>query len=108
MSVTTATPALAFRVGALALPSAAPTAIAAASATTPTASTQRETLTYPSSFVVSPIGRILARIFDDPEVERLVRGGVRVVLALVHEDAARLRALVAGDDPAALEHVDQP
>src|SRR4051812_28991108 len=27
--------------------------------------------------------------------------------ALIHEHAARLRAFVAGDDPAALEHVDQ-
>ena len=31
-----------------------------------------------------------------------------MVLALVDEDATRLRSLVAGDDPAPLEHVDQP
>src|SRR5205085_8020303 len=41
-------------------------------------------------------------------VGELLGGGVRVVLALVDEDAARLRSLVAGHDPASLEHIDQP
>ena len=30
------------------------------------------------------------------------------MLGVRHEDAARLRALVAGDDPSPLQHVDQP
>ena len=40
----------------------------------------------------------------------LSSGGADEALELVlgHEHAARLRALVAGDDPAPLEHVDQP
>jgi hypothetical protein len=38
----------------------------------------------------------------------LVVRGVRVVLRLVDEDAPRLRAFIATDDAAPLEHVDEP
>src|SRR4051794_5367748 len=38
----------------------------------------------------------------------ILRSGVRVVLRLVDEDAARLRAFIAADDASPLEHVDQP
>src|SRR5579884_68915 len=110
MSVTTATwEALTVcALGAVRPPSAVPTAIAAASAATPAASTQRETLTCPPRFVVSPGRADPSPISDVSKEQRLVGGGVRVVLALVDEHPARLRALVAGDDPASLEHVDQP
>src|SRR5438552_2328797 len=81
-------------------PSAAEVETVATSAAKPASAIQRETFTCPPS-PINPIRAILARFTGNRK--SLPLGERR----FVDEHTTRLRALVAADDPAALEHVDE-
>src|SRR3954452_1756394 len=120
MSVTSAALKLLFCVVVVLSPPPPPPQPAATSATVAAAANRTTTVRVldlkmcppllPMICVTGPILMALGAILERRAAalpEQLLGCGVRVVLALVHQHATRLRSLVAGDDPAPLEHVDQ-